>query len=181
MPSALAARYARALVDVVTKPGSGLSGEQTTAELRGFVAALGSSAELRHVLASPAVSPAKKKLLIDGLGARLGVSRTTRNFLYVVSDNRRMPALADMAAAFESLLDERMGIVKAEVASAQPLDAERQANLAAGLGRLTGRQVRLVTTVDPALLGGAVARIGSTVYDGSVRGRLRSIERRLAG
>jgi len=180
MASAVATRYARALVDVVTKPGAASTPEAATAELDSFAAAFAVSAELRNVLLSPAIAPVKKKAVIAGLASRLGLSRTTRNFLYVVADHRRLGMLPEMRAAFQGLLDERLGIVRVDVASAQPIDAGQQQALAARLGERTGRQVRLNCSADPALLGGLVARIGSTIYDGSVRGRLRAIERRLA-
>ena len=175
MASALANRYARALVDVVTKPGSPVTPEKILAELADFIAALRASGELRNVLTSPAVSPQKKKFVIEALAARLGLSIVTRNFLRVVIDHRRIPLLEPMLSAYQKLLDERMGIVRADVAAAQPVETEQQSILAARLGELTGKQVRLQLSVDPNLLGGLVARIGSTVYDGSVAGRLRAL------
>ena len=180
MAAALATRYARALVDVATKAGAATTPEKTAVELADFIAVLNRSAELRGVLVSPAVAPAKKKLIITEIGARLGLSRTTLNFLRVVIDHRRLALLPEMLPAFQALLDERMGVVRAEVASAQAVDPDQQSALAARLGALTGKRARLHFTVDPSLLGGVVARIGSTIYDGSVRGRLQAIGRRLA-
>lgn len=181
MAAAIATRYAQALVDVVTGAGPAAVGpEKTKAELEAFAATFKGSLELRNVLLSPAVPPVKKKVIITEIGARLGISPTTRNFLFVLADHRRLELLEEMKAAFEALLDERLGIVRAGVACAQPIDAAQQSQLAAQLGRLTGKQVRLDCQVDPALLGGLVARIGSTIYDGSVRGQLQALERRLA-
>jgi len=180
MATALTNRYARALVDVVTRPGAAGGPEAVVGELRAFVAALRSSVELRNVLVSPAVAPAKKRAIIDIIGARLELSRSARNFLCVVIDHRRVGLLEEMTTAFEVLLDERRGVVRADVASAQPIEPGQQEGLAGRLGTLTGRQVRLRFTVDTALLGGLVVRVGSTVYDGSVRGRLRALGRRLA-
>jgi len=178
MAAALASRYARALADVVTRPDAPPA-EQTSEQLRGFLAALGISAELRHALLSPAVAPASKKAVIARIGERLGFSRATRNFLYVVTDNRRLALLDQIVAAFETLLDERRGVERVEVRSARAIEPDQQPALAARLSRLTGKQARLEFAVDPSLLGGAVARIGSTVYDGSVRGRLQALQRRL--
>jgi F-type H+-transporting ATPase subunit delta len=180
MAAALANRYARALADVVTAPGSEVTAEEAVAQLGAFAALLESSSELRRVLTSPTVPPARKKALLARLGSRLGVARTTQNFLYVVSDHRRLGLLGQMREALEKLLDERMGVARAAIASAQPIEAVHQAALAGKLSRLTGKQARLEFAVDPALLGGVVARIGSTIYDGSVRGRLRALGRRLA-
>ena len=179
MASALANRYARALVDVITKPGAAVTPEKTTAELESFVSTFQASPELRNVLISPAVAPQKKRAIIAGLGERLGLSRTTQNFLYVITNHRRLGLLDQILAAIERLLDERLGVVRAEVASAQPVEPEQQSAVAAGLGKVTGKQVRARFSVDPSLLGGVVARIGSTIYDGSVRGRLQALERRL--
>ena len=180
MATALANRYARALADVVTKPDAELGPEKATAELASFLAVFQASHELRSVLVSPAVPPAKKKAVLSGLGARLGLSRTTMNFLFVATDHRRLEMLDEVVAAFASVLDERLGILRAEVASARQIDSEQQSALASRLGGLTGKQVRPQFAVDPALLGGLVTRIGSTIYDGSVRGRLHAIQRRLA-
>jgi len=177
MASALATRYAQALVDVVTRAAGATEG--VAAELASFSAAVGTSPELRSVLLSPAVALVKKKAVLAGVAARLGLSRTTLNFLYVVTDHRRLALLPEMKAAFQALLDERLGIVRADVAAAAPLAPDQQSELAARLTARTGKQVRLNTSTDPALLGGLVVRVGSTVYDGSVRGRLRALESRL--
>ena len=180
MAGALANRYARALVEVATKPGSAVSPEQITGELQSFIGILNASTELRNVLLSPAVTPAKKKALLDALGQRLGITTVTRNFLRVVMDHRRLAYLEEMLSGFQTLLDEQMGIVRAEVTAAQPVEGEQQTALASRLGELTGKKVRLDFSVDARLLGGVVARIDSTIYDGSVRGQLSAIERRLA-
>ena len=180
MAAALANRYARALVDVVTRPGAKAAAEKTGVDLADFTAALSASAELQNVLLSPAVPREKKKALIAELSGRLGLAGTTQNFLLVVTDHRRLLILDEIVSAFRALLDERMGIVRAEVASAQPVEPEQQEALASRLSELTGKQVRPNFSVDPQLLGGVMARIGSTIYDGSVRGQLQTLGRRLA-
>lgn len=180
IPGELGTRYARALVDVITRPGAATTPEKVTAELSDFVAVLEGSRELRNVLTSPAVAPRDKAAVISGLASRLGMSRTTQNFLKVVVDRRRLDLLDQMLTAFETLLDERLGMARAEVASAQPLESGQQHLLAARLTEVTGRKVRLRLSVDPKLLGGVAVQIGSTMYDGSVRGKLEAIERRLA-
>ncbi len=180
MAGAVANRYARALVDVTTKPGAPVSPDRVTAELSDFIAILDASAELRHALASPAVPQKSKKTLVDHLSVRLGLSGMTRNFLMVIVDHRRAGMLREMRFAFQAQLDERMGIARADVAAAQPVEDEQRAAIAERLGRLVGKQVRLNVTIDASLLGGAVARVGSTIFDGSLRGQLRALERKLA-
>ncbi len=180
MAVALANRYARALVDVALKPGAVETPQKIAAGLADFLSALGSSAELRGVLASPAVAPEKKRSVLAALGEKLELGRTTQNFLRVVVDRRRLSLLGEMVSAFQALLDERAGIVRAEVTAAQPVEEAQQAALAEKLSGVTGKRVLPQFAVDPALLGGAVARIGSTIYDGSVRGRLRTLGRKLA-
>ena len=99
----------------------------------------------------------------------------------MVIDHRRIGVIGEIREAFELQLDERLGFVRAEVSSAAPLNAPLSAGLESELSKLTGKRMRLRFDVDPALLGGVVARIGSTVYDGSVRGELRELGKKLAG
>jgi F-type H+-transporting ATPase subunit delta len=178
MSLAVATRYARALADVAT--GTGLSAELVLGQLKDFQAAVASSADLKNVLSSPAVSPARKRAVVTQLAAPMGLAEKVRNFLYVLIDHRRVGLLGMIAGAFETVMDERMGRVRADIASAQPLDEAQKAQLVAELARLSGRQVRPEYTIDAGLMGGATARIGSTIYDGSVRGRLDAMRRRLA-
>ncbi len=179
MPAALASRYARALVDVVTSPTSQLRPEAAVEQLKSFQVVLEGSQELRNALSSPAVAPARKRAVVSRLAESLSVNRVIRNFLLVVVDHRRSGVIAEMVHAFEALLDERLGIVQADVRAAHDLDQPEQTSLARELSRLTGKQVHLKVAVDPELIGGVVARIGSTVYDGSVRGQLDAMGRRL--
>lgn len=178
--TAVAARYANALADVVTAPNSPLSAEQATAELRDFDAALRESAELHNALVTPAVPANRKKAVIGRIADQLKLSRVTRNFLFVLIDHRRIASLPGIVLQFEEVVDARLGFARAEVVSAAELnDADRRA-LNARLEKLTGKRIRMRFAIDPALIGGAVARIGSTVYDGSVRGQLATLERRLS-
>ncbi len=178
--TAVAARYANALADVVTAPNSPLSPEQATAELRDFEAALRESAELHNALVTPAVPGNRKKAVIGRIADRLKLSVVTRNFLFVLIDHRRIASLPGIVTQFEEVVDARLGFARAEVVSATELnDADRRA-LNGQLEKLTGKRIRMRFAIDPALIGGAVARIGSTVYDGSVRGQLATLERRLS-
>jgi F-type H+-transporting ATPase subunit delta len=178
--SAVATRYASALADVVTASGSGASPEQVLDQLRSFESTLRDSAALQNALLSPAVPPARKRAVIGRIADELKLSRVARNFLFVLIDHRRLAALESVLNSFEIIVDERLGFARAEVSSARELtDAQRTA-LSAQLERMTGKRIRMRFAVDPALIGGVVARIGSTVYDGSVRGQLDSLGRKLA-
>ena len=178
--SAVATRYANALADVVTAPGSGVRPEETLAELRSFESALRSSTALQNALMSPAVSPSRKRAVVGRIADTLKLSRIARNFLFVLIDRRRIAALEGVLHSFEIIIDARLGFARAEVSSARELtDAQRTA-LNTQLERMTGKRIRMLFAVDASLIGGVVARIGSTVYDGSVRGQLNSLGRRLA-
>jgi F-type H+-transporting ATPase subunit delta len=177
--SAVTSRYAGALVEVVTGETAPADPQRTVEELRSFEATLQTSAELRTVLASPAVPGSRKRAVIGALAERLSVSKITRNFLFVLVDHRRLDSLADIADHFEVLLDERLGYLRAEVTSAKPLDPDLREILGQRLERLAGKRIRAKFEVNEDLIGGIVARVGSTVYDGSVRGQLRSLERRM--
>lgn len=179
MPNALSTRYARALVDAVVAPVAGLDPKQSLAELRIFSGMVRESVELRNVLLSPAVSITKKRAVVARFAETLPLSRLVRNFLYLVIDRRRTDILEEIADAFEIALDERMGIVRADVKSASPLSEVQQSELQQQLSRVSGKQVRCNFSIDPALIGGVVARIGSTVYDGSVRTHLHNMRERL--
>jgi F-type H+-transporting ATPase subunit delta len=178
--SAIAARYADALADVVTMPNSGIRSSDALAEVQAFAAAFKSSAELRNTLVSPAVPASRKKAVVGQIGKRLGLSKISLNFLFVLIDHRRIGGLPEIIQVFEQTLDERLGFARAEVVSARELTETQRTALNAELGRLVGKQIRMQTAVDESLIGGVVARIRSTVYDGSVRGRLQALERRLA-
>jgi F-type H+-transporting ATPase subunit delta len=107
------------------------------------------------------------------------LSPLIRNFLFLVIDRRRGDLVGEMASAFEQALDERMGLVHVEVRSAAPLNQDQRSALGQELSRVANKQVRCDFYVDPALIGGVVARMGSTVYDGSVRTQLEELRERL--
>jgi len=177
--SAVATRYAHALADVVTAGGSPLRAEDAIAQLRVFEAALRSSPALANALATPAVPVARKRAVIRDIGYVLELGQITRNFLYVLVDHRRIALLAQIIETLELTVEERLGFGRAEVSSASELTREQQAALVTKLERITGKRLRARYAVDSALIGGVVARIGSTVYDGSVRGRLEDLRREM--
>jgi len=178
--SAVAARYANALADVVTQSGSPLRPQDAVAELHAFEGALRTSAELQDALITPAIPGSRKRAVVGRVADVLRLSKISRNFLFVLVDHRRVPILSEVIQSFEETLDARLGYARAEIQSARDLTEAQRAALIPELERLTGKRVRPHFSVDEALIGGVVARIGSTVYDGSVRGQLASLERRLA-
>jgi len=177
MLSVVASRYGRALADVVVS--SNIDGTQVLAGLRQVEALVESSAELRSMLQSPAVAPAHKRNVMKRLMEPMGLDAKVRNFVNVVIDHRRAQEFPHIVDAFEQLLDERLGFVAADVRSAAELtDSQRQA-IEAQVSRLAGKKAKLKFSTDPALIGGVVARVGSTVYDGSVRGQLDRLRTKL--
>jgi F-type H+-transporting ATPase subunit delta len=177
--SALATRYASALADVVTTGASAMPPQDAAGQLRSFEAALQLSLELRSALITPAVPLARKRAVVGRVAEILNLSRIARNFLMVLVDHRRIAALPKIIQRFEEVIDERLGFARAEVVSARDLTEPQRTALSAELERLSGKRVRMQFAVDGSLIGGVIARIGSTVYDGSVRGQLEALEQRL--
>ncbi len=177
--STVATRYANALADVVAAGGSALRPPGAALELRAIADTLQSSVELRQALATPAVPVNRKRAVVGRISDILKLSPITRNFLFVLVDHGRMGALPEIAQRFEEIADERLGFARADVSTPTEFDEARRAALNAELDRLTGKRIRMRFAIDESLIGGVVARIGSTVYDGSVRGQLKSLERRL--
>ena len=170
-------QYANALADIALEQGAS---EPTAKQLENFREAYQQSAELRTFLASPAVSVAAKHEVMEKIVKRLGASKMIRNFLFVIADHRRTQLIPEIAAAFQEVLRQRQGIAEAEIFSAVELTAAQKKELAATLERLTGRKVEPNYSLDPSLLGGALVRIGDTIYDGSLRARLNQMRARLA-
>jgi F-type H+-transporting ATPase subunit delta len=177
--SAVAKRYAHALADVVTASDSPLRAEDAIAQLKAFEAVLESSPELKNALHTPSVPIGRKRAVVGRIGYVMELAQITRNFLYVLVDHRRIASLAEIIPSLELAVDEHRGFARAEVASASELSADQKTELRTQLERISGKRLRAHYTVDDALIGGVVARIGSTVYDGSVRGQLQSLENRM--
>ena len=173
---ALAERYAGALVDVALE---NKQAEQVKQELAAFAAMVRESAELHAFLSNPSIARASKHAAIEQLVARMGASRTLRNYLFVIVDQRRAGMLIEIEQAFSALLDARQGITQATVTSAAELTAPERAEIHGALAKLTGRNVQAKFKTNPALIGGAVVRIGSTIYDGSVRAQLDRLRARM--
>ena len=178
--SAVATRYAGALADVVSAGTSTIRPEEALVELRSFESALNESAELRNALISPAVPVGRKRAVVGRIGDVLKLSRIVRNFLFVLIDHGRIASLTAILHSFDLIVEERLGFTRAEISSARELTEAQRSALNAQLEHLTGKRVRMRFTVDESLIGGAVARIGSMVYDGSARGQLQALGRRLS-
>ncbi len=176
MSKAIANRYTRALADVVSR-----TGDYGTAlrELEDFAAIYRSSAELRDVVRTPAVAPADKFRILETILERMGTSRLAGNFLRVLLKNYRLVLIDDIVEAFKKVADERLGVVEVQISSAAELsEAERRALLVRFEG-ITRKKVEVEFQIEKQLLGGVLAQIGSTIYDGSVRGHLQRIRERL--
>ena len=167
---------ANALADIAMAQGAAAPVLQ---QLSDFVAAYQESPELRNFLASPAVNRDEKEGVVDKLAARIGLSKIVRNFVLVVMNHGRAHILAEILASFQNVLRTRQGIAEAEVSSAVELSAEQKQRFAQMLERITGKKIELKYSLNPTLLGGAVVRVGDTVYDGSLRNRLNAMRSRL--
>ncbi len=171
-------RYARALEAVVQEQK--LSRDAVKRQLEDFLATYGESQLLREVLEDPSIPQEQKVRALDALGKRTGMGVTVRNFVAVIVGHERLPELPEIVNAYLQLADKDSGVAEAEVISARPLDEEGRRALEAGIARLSGEaRVRATYRDDPSLLGGAVVKVGSTVYDGSVRGQLETMKQRM--
>lgn len=170
-------QYANALADVVLQQGAA---EPIAKQLADFASLFGQSAELRSFLSSPAITRQAKHAVVEKIVARAGASKILRNFLFVLVDQHRTFLLPEIAAAFREVIRQRQGIVEAEITSAVELSTAQRADLGKALERIVGKKLETRYALDPALLGGAIVRVESTVYDGSVRNHLERLRARLA-
>lgn len=175
--AAISSRYARAFADVVMERK--LDAGRVRSELRSLTEVAVQNSELRRVWEAPALPAAQKRAVLDALAKRAGVSSMVRNFLAVLIDHERIPLLEQIVGQVETELDRRLNLAQAEVTSARELRAEEKQVLEAEVERLTGKKVRARYHRDPSLLGGAVIKVGSTIYDGSVLGQLNKIREHL--
>jgi F-type H+-transporting ATPase subunit delta len=176
MSIAVANRYARALADVV---GAGGDFRRVLGELETFAGTYRESAELREAFSSPAVPLLTKTNVLMKLAAALEVSLVTRNFLRVLLAHYRMGLIEQVCQAFRKITNELLGIAEVSVTAASPLSGEEEAALLRRFQELTGKAVELRFRVDSDLLGGVVAQVASTVYDGSIRGELDRMREKL--
>lgn len=171
-------RYARALAGAAADQKLDLLAIQK--QLQDFAATFESSPELREVLENPSIPEAQKLRVLDAIADRSGMSRPVRNFVALLTHHERLHQLRDILAAYAALADQVSGIAEAEITTARPLDAENRRLLEQQVGKLAGDQrVHATYREDASLLGGAVVRLGSTIYDGSVRAQLEHLRQRL--
>jgi len=174
---AAATRYARALFDVARKESDV---QQAGRELSGFAQLVAGNELLARVLENPAIPVPRKRAVVEQLLARGGaMSSVVAKLLLLLADRDRLAILPDLARAYEARLMEEAKVVRAQLTTAVEIPGDRVEALRHGLARATGRQVQIETQVNPAIIGGAVARIGSTVYDGSVTTQLQKVKERL--
>lgn len=172
--ASVASTYARAFADVVLDEH--LDAGRAVGGLRRIAGLLAESVELQRVWENPAVPVEQKRHLLDAIVHREGIEKPVRNLMAVLIDHRRIPALSSIIGQLEKELDARLGFAEAQITSARELgDAEKRA-LEGQIAKLTGKKVRARFGHDASLLGGAVIRIGSTIYDGSVKGQLQRIK-----
>lgn len=172
----IARRYGTALADVVLKTGET---ETVKQELAAFGAMIAGSADLQSIFSNPALPHASKKNLLGELIKKTKPSKTTANFLQVLLQNSRLTELGEISERFESVLAERSGVVSAEITSARELPAGERKEFEKNLEKLTGKTVSVNYAVDADIIGGVVTRIGSTVYDGSVKTKLENLREQL--
>ena len=170
-------QYANALADVALAQGAA---DAALKQLNDVAAAFAASSELRNVMASPAVPREAKYGVIEKIAARAGAGKIIRNFLFVIADHHRTHILPEIVAAFEGVIRQRQGVAEAEISSAVELSAAQKKKFAQTLERITGKKIEAKYSLDPTLLGGAVVRVGDTIYDGSVRSSLNEMRARLA-
>ena len=172
----VARRYAAALADVVAKTGET---ELVSNELGQFQNLMTESPQLAEVFRNPAVPYEQKSRLLETLLTRTKPAKTTANFLRILLKNARLGDLDAVAKRFAAVLEERAGMVSAEVTTAQPLSAAQQTVLQNKLQNITGKKVVMNYKIDPEIIGGVVTRIGSTVYDGSVKNQLEQLREQM--
>ncbi|HTZ72481.1 MAG TPA: ATP synthase F1 subunit delta [Candidatus Aquilonibacter sp.] len=178
MSEALARRYAAAMADVaIEKSGA----QRVRADFASFVEAFYSVADLRNFLESPAIDISVKQKVIQALAGRMRLDENVANFIHLIVSHGRTELLREIERALVDALNARMGIAEAEVTSARALGEPERRNLTLALERRTGKKIEARFSEDGALLGGAVVRVGSTIYDGSIRERLSRLREQLEG
>ena len=170
--------YARAFADVVMSMR--LDPAVALAEAQQMAAFARDNKGLREVWDAPAISTEEKRAVLDSIVKRAGISRPVRNFVAVLIDHRRTRFIGEIVIQFAQELNQRLGFAEAEVTTARELSDDERTTLEADLAKVTRKRIRANYTKDATILGGAIARVGSTVYDGSVKGQLEKMRQLLA-
>lgn len=166
--------YARAFADVVLS--AHLDAERSIAQLRAIASLLEESPELNSVWQNPAVPAEQKRRVLEVIAERDGIAKQVKNLVAVLIDRRRVHFLKPIIRQLEKELDARLGFVEAQITSVRELGDEEKHEFEAQVAKLTGKKVRASYGLDASLLGGAMLRVGSTLYDGSVKGQLERIK-----
>jgi F-type H+-transporting ATPase subunit delta len=170
--------YARAFADVVFDRR--LDASKTLQEAQSLAELVAGSKELREVWETPSIPAEQKRGVLDAIVAREGISQPVRNFVAVLIDHRRVQFMGPIVKQFEQELNQRLGFTEAEITSARELSEPEQRGLESQVAKLTGRKIRARYSQDRSILGGAIVKVGSTIYDGSVKGQLERIREQLA-
>ena len=170
-------RYAHAFASVAASAMLDVVAAQQ--QMNDFAATLAGSRELREILENPSIPTDQKLAVVDGIASKLGLMREVRNFIAVIMDHQRLNELAEIIAAYDQVADAGQGLAEAEITTAFDLNEDDRVALEAQVAKLAGGKVRVAYKQDKSLLGGAVVKIGSTVYDGSVRGSLEQLKQTL--
>jgi F-type H+-transporting ATPase subunit delta len=168
----LARRYARAVLEIGTA-NSNL--DKLGADLRSLAKAMHDSAELVTALINPAIRRADRRRVLDKLLERIGAAPQTRNLVYLLLDGERLSSVGAISREIDAMIEAKAGRMSAEVTSARPLDASQLSQIINALEKLSGKKVAVTRREDPELLGGVVAKLGDTIYDGSLRTQLRTL------
>jgi F-type H+-transporting ATPase subunit delta len=173
----LSRRYAKAVFEIGAAQG-GI--EKIGADLRSLAKAMKESTELQSTLVSPAIRRGDRRKVIDGLLQTIGVVSTTRNLIYLLLDGERLAWLPAISRELDAMIEAKAGKITAEITSAKPLEPAQLGEITAALEKLSGKKVTISKREDPELLGGVIAKVGDTVYDGSLRTQLRTIRDELS-
>jgi F-type H+-transporting ATPase subunit delta len=177
--ASVAIAYARAFADVVME--AHLNADEVQKQLDNFLGIWWESDDLREVFLDPSFPADQKVAILDKLNERLGMSQQVRNFMAVLIQHDRMDVLGEILDEYRKETDRRLGISEIQVTTARALEADERRGIEQQVAVMTGTRVRAQYFEDKSLLGGVVVRVGSTVYDGSVRGRLERLRKQLAG
>ena len=174
----VARRYAVALADAITGREEQLAVQH---ELTSWAEIIDLHPQLKQVLSDPTIPYEPKRTVLQDLIRRTKVRPSTANFLNLLLKNQRLAEIGEINKRFASVVDERSGVVAVSVTTARPVSDATKTDIQQRLGAITGKDVRLTFATDEEILGGMITRIGSTVYDGSIRNQLKQMEQRLVG
>ncbi len=173
----VARRYARAMMDIGAETHSY---EKLGREVRALAQAMKSSEELAATLANPAIPRSDRRKVLEAVAVRAGASKLSLHLAFLLLDRERIAALPDVSRELDAMIDDKVGRVRADVVSAEPLSRAQQDQLQKLLERVSGRKVEMQTRENPELLGGVVAKVGDLLYDGSLRSQLERLRQTLA-